>query len=80
MIVLALSFLAINHAHFVLPPGKLKLMTRSGRIDKSVDAHVGAVTDVKWSKDGSALATGVRSLVWNSSSRQFLSGILVNKL
>jgi hypothetical protein len=65
MIVLDLSFLAANHihGHFVFTPGKLKLMTRSGRIDKSVDAHVGAVTDVKWSKDGSALATGVSSLV-----------------
>lgn len=33
-------------------------MTKQGRVDKSVDAHKGVVTSVRWSHDGSALATG----------------------
>ena len=34
------------------------LISRSGRTEKSVDAHRGAVLAGRWSYDGSALATG----------------------
>lgn len=38
--------------------GSFELVTKLGKVDKSVaDAHKGAVTSLKWSNDGSALAT-----------------------
>ena len=38
--------------------GSFKLISRSGRVEKVVTgAHSGAVTSLKWSKDGSSLAT-----------------------
>jgi len=37
--------------------GKLHLISRSGRIEKSVEAHRGAVLCVRWSYDGNALVT-----------------------
>ncbi|KAI1287248.1 Intraflagellar transport protein 80 -like protein [Halotydeus destructor] len=39
--------------------GKLYLVnSRSGKMEKIVDGHTGAVLSVRWSPDGSALATG----------------------
>merc|ERR1712087_754134 len=37
--------------------GTFKLISRQGRIEKSVAAHQGAVTAVRWSTDGTSLAT-----------------------
>ncbi|XP_078484074.1 intraflagellar transport protein 80 homolog [Ciona intestinalis] len=37
--------------------GKFHLFSNAGRIEKSVEAHKGAVLSGKWSKDGSALLT-----------------------
>lgn len=37
--------------------GKFRLMASSGRIDKTVDAHTGAVISGRWSNDGTAFAT-----------------------
>jgi len=38
--------------------GSIKLMSKSGRIEKSVDkAHNGSITSIKWTYDGAALAT-----------------------
>lgn len=37
--------------------GKYHIINRNGRIEKSVEAHQGAVLGVRWSNDGSALAT-----------------------
>eukprot|EP00795_Rhopilema_esculentum_P016996 gene16996-8500_t len=37
--------------------GKFHLISRSGRIEKSVEAHRGAVLAAKWSYDGNALVT-----------------------
>ena len=48
---------------FLHPPGKLHLISRSGRIEKSVEAHRGAVLCVCWSYDGNALVTGDFSLI-----------------
>lgn len=37
--------------------GKFHLISRSGRVEKSIDAHKGAVLSGRWSWDGSALVT-----------------------
>lgn len=38
--------------------GSIKLMSKAGRIEKSVDnAHSGSITSIKWTYDGAALAT-----------------------
>ena len=37
--------------------GKFRLVSRTGRVEKTVEAHRGAVTDLRWSYDGSALLT-----------------------
>lgn len=38
--------------------GKFHLVSKMGRIEKSVDAHKGAVLAGKWNYDGTALVTG----------------------
>ena len=38
--------------------GKFHLISRNGRIEKSVEAHRGAVLSGRWSFDGSAMVTG----------------------
>ncbi|XP_059177555.1 intraflagellar transport protein 80 homolog [Physella acuta] len=38
--------------------GKFHLISRSGRLEKSVEAHKGAVLCGRWSPDGTALVTG----------------------
>ena len=38
--------------------GKVHLIGKTGRVEKSVDAHKGAVLSGRWSYDGSALLTG----------------------
>ncbi|XP_058808826.1 uncharacterized protein LOC131674265 isoform X14 [Phymastichus coffea] len=38
--------------------GKFHLVSRAGRVEKSVQAHTGATLSGKWSQDGSALMTG----------------------
>ena len=40
--------------------GKFHLISRNGRIEKSVEAHRGAVLSGRWSFDGSAMVTGNR--------------------
>lgn len=37
--------------------GKFRFVSRSGRVDKTVEAHRGAITDLDWSSDGSAMVT-----------------------
>lgn len=37
--------------------GKFHLVSKAGRIEKSVEAHIGAVLAARWSHDGSALVT-----------------------
>ena len=37
--------------------GSFKLISKTGRIEKSVQAHQGAVTALRWSNDGTSLAT-----------------------
>lgn len=37
--------------------GKFYLISRAGRVEKSIEAHRGAVLCVRWSYDGSALIT-----------------------
>jgi intraflagellar transport protein 80 len=38
--------------------GSFKLVSKTGRVEKHVtDAHTGAITSIKWSHDGSTLAT-----------------------
>ena len=38
--------------------GKFHLIGKTGRVEKSVEAHKGAVLSGRWSYDGSALLTG----------------------
>lgn len=38
--------------------GKVRFVSRAGRVEKTLDAHRGAVIDLHWSFDGSALLTG----------------------
>lgn len=38
--------------------GKFHLVTKMGRIEKSVEAHKGAVLAGRWNYDGTALITG----------------------
>ncbi len=38
--------------------GKFHIIGKSGRIEKSIEAHRGAVLVGKWSTDGSSLLTG----------------------
>ena len=39
--------------------GRFYLCTRNGRLEKVQEAHKGAVLAVRWSSDGTALATGM---------------------
>jgi hypothetical protein len=41
----------LNH-HHPLPAGSIKLVSSSGRLDKAVPAHAGAVLCARWSPDG----------------------------
>ena len=53
------SFLMLNKTSLFLPfIGKFHLISRNGRIEKSVEAHRGAVLSGRWSFDGSAMVTG----------------------
>lgn len=38
--------------------GTFKVLTRTGRLERNVDAHRGACISLKWSYDGTTLATG----------------------
>ena len=38
--------------------GKFHFVSRNGRVEKSVEAHRGAVLSARWSHDGTALGTG----------------------
>ena len=42
----------------MLISGKFHLISKTGRTEKSVEAHRGAVLACRWSHDGSALVTG----------------------
>ena len=46
--------------------GKFHLISRNGRIEKSVEAHRGAVLSGRWSLDGSAMVTGLKGLPYLS--------------
>ena len=47
------ELLAIGYSN-----GSIKLMSKSGRIEKTVEkAHNGSITCIKWTYDGAALAT-----------------------
>lgn len=39
--------------------GKFHIVNRSGRIERSVEAHKGAILVGQWSNDGSSLLTGM---------------------
>jgi len=49
--------------------GSFKLITKQGRLEKSVAAHQGAITAVRWSMDGTSLATCGEDKVVKSWSR-----------
>ena len=49
--------------------GSFKLISKTGRIEKSVAAHQGAVTALRWSPDGTSLATCGEDAVVKSWSR-----------
>ena len=44
--------------------GSFYLVTKKGRIEKTVAAHEGAMTSLRWNHDGSALVTGNRELMY----------------
>ena len=39
-------------------PGRFALLSSSGKVEKMTEGHTGAVLAVRWSHDGTALATG----------------------
>ena len=43
--------------YYISLTGKFLLISKSGRVEKSVEAHKGAVLSGRWSYDGSALLT-----------------------
>lgn len=45
--------------HYLLYLGKFHIIGKNGRLEKSIDAHRGAVLVGKWSTDGSSLLTGM---------------------
>lgn len=47
---------------YLFVSGKFLLIARTGRIEKSVEAHRGAVLAGRWSYDGTALVTGMGNL------------------
>ena len=51
--------------------GKFYMMNKVGRVEKTVEAHKGAVLSARWSSDGSALLTGdcPRSLIEHCSCK-----------
>ena len=54
--------------------GKFYFVQRNGKIDKSVEAHKGAVLVAKWSHDGSGLATGGEDgfvKIWSKAGEKF---------
>ena len=54
-----LIYWCIDFIHSLLTVvGKLLLIARTGRIEKSVDAHLGAVLATRWSYTGNDLVTG----------------------
>lgn len=57
--------------------GKFHLISKSGRVEKSVEAHCGAVLAGRWNCEGTALVTGEHSEIMkrseNSSTRRALS-------
>lgn len=50
--------------------GRFHIMNRNGRIERSVDAHKGAILVGRWSHDGAGLLTG--KLVFLTSNYQKL--------
>lgn len=42
--------------------GKFHLVSKNGRIEKSVEAHKGAVLAGRWNFDGTALITGKKKI------------------
>ena len=54
------------------------MISRNGRIEKSVEAHRGAVLSGRWSLDGSAMVTGLKGLPYFSAPF-FLTVCLVAK-
>lgn len=48
--------------------GKFHLASKAGRIEKSIEAHKGAVLAGRWNFDGTALVTGkddgIRHSIW----------------
>lgn len=47
--------------------GKFHLVSKMGRIEKSVDAHKGAVLAGRWNYDGTALITGKDDIETNGT-------------
>ncbi|XP_073482213.1 intraflagellar transport protein 80 homolog isoform X4 [Aquarana catesbeiana] len=54
--------------------GKFHLITKVGRVEKSVEAHSGAVLTARWNFDGTALVTGlpIYSIAWGPDSEKVL--------
>ena len=48
--------------------GKFHIIGKNGRIEKSIEAHRGAVLVGKWSTDGSSLLTGMEIMSTSGSS------------
>ncbi|XP_061493185.1 intraflagellar transport protein 80 homolog isoform X2 [Rhineura floridana] len=66
-----------THAeNFVLTSsdGKFHLISKTGRVEKSVEAHCGAVLAGRWNYEGTALVTGtpIYSVAWGPDSEKIL--------
>nr|XP_020647435.1 intraflagellar transport protein 80 homolog isoform X3 [Pogona vitticeps]XP_020647437.1 intraflagellar transport protein 80 homolog isoform X4 [Pogona vitticeps] len=66
----------IQADNFVLTSsdGKFHLISKTGRIEKSVEAHCGAVLAGRWNYEGTALVTGtpIYSVAWGPDSEKIL--------
>eukprot|EP00761_Pharyngomonas_kirbyi_P000649 gb/GECH01000649.1/.p1 GENE.gb/GECH01000649.1/~~gb/GECH01000649.1/.p1 ORF type:complete len:758 (+),score=164.05 gb/GECH01000649.1/:1-2274(+) len=52
--------------------GKYSIISKSGRIERTVDAHEGAVVSIKWSNEGTSIATGGEDgnlRIWSQSGQ-----------
>ena len=57
LVIVAFTAVFTDKKHWVVFLGKFILISRSGRIEKSVEAHRGAVLCARWSPSGTDLLT-----------------------
>ena len=64
------------HVLWLLVPGSFKIISRSGRLEKSVDAHRGACISLRWSFDG-GWGGSMRDRGWVHTLAEYLHLIIM---